>query len=136
MDEARETISGHGYAVLIIDDEEWILELAKAVLRNDGYQVVTALSGAKAIAALDLMNFDIIVTDWKMPGMSGMQFYEHLLDTNTALARRVLFMSGDVVNDVFNEFLKRHNRTCLTKPFELEEFRTAVAKVLKENKTE
>jgi|UniRef100_UPI004049E24C two-component system, NtrC family, sensor kinase len=136
VDEARETISGHGYAVLIIDDEEWILELAKAVLRNDGYQVVTALSGAKAIAALDRMNFDIIVTDWKMPGMSGMQFYEHLLDTNTALARRVLFMSGDVVNDVFNEFLKRHNRTCLTKPFELEEFRTAVAKVLKENKTE
>lgn len=128
--EIRDQTSGAGKSVLVVDDEDWILELARAVLQNDGYRVVTASGGEKAVEALSRLNFDIIVTDWKMPGMNGMQFYEHLLAAKHPLTRRVLFMSGDVINDAFNDFLQRHQRTCLTKPFGIGEFRAAVARVL------
>ena len=75
--------------------------------------------------------FDVIVTDWKMPGMNGLQLYEHLATTDPATAKRVLFMSGDVINDAFTDFLRRHGRTCLPKPFAIDEFRSVVAGVLK-----
>lgn len=129
-----EVVTGVGRMALVVDDEEWILELAKAVLRDDGYRVVTALSGEKAIEAMSRLNFDLIISDWKMPGMSGLQLYEHILAANPAMARRVLFMSGDVINDSFEDFLRRHNRVCLSKPFELTEFRQAVRRILEDSR--
>lgn len=121
--------TGVGKTALVVDDEEWILELAKAVLQNDGYKVVTVHSGDKAVEAMNHMDFDIIITDWKMPGMNGLQLYEYILGAKPLLARRVLFMSGDVINDVFEGFLRRHKKNCLPKPFELADLRRVVAEL-------
>jgi len=46
------------------------------------------------------------------------------------MAGRVLFMSGDVINDAFQKFLGRHEKTCLAKPFSIEDFQNAVEKLL------
>jgi signal transduction histidine kinase len=122
--------SGAGHAVLVVDDEEWIRELTRALLEQDGYTVAAAASGEAAIEVLRRCAFDVIVSDWKMPGMNGIQLYEHLATTAPDTARRVLFMSGDVINDAFTDFLRRHGKTCLPKPFQIDEFRAAVAAVL------
>ncbi|MBP6506574.1 MAG: response regulator [Opitutaceae bacterium] len=124
---------GGGRAVLVVDDEEWIRELIQSLLQQDGYVVQAVGGGESAIEALRRVNFDVIVSDWKMPGMNGIQLYEHLTTADPTAARRVLFMSGDVINDVFNDFLKRHGKTCLPKPFQIDEFRAAVAAVLAGN---
>ena len=71
----------------------------------------------------------MIVSDWKMPGLNGVRFYEHLCATDPGAARRVLFMTGDVVSDTFQDFLRTHDLTCLAKPFAAREFRAAVARV-------
>ncbi len=94
----------------MVDDEEEIRTLAEELLRNDGYAVETASSGEKAIDALARRRFDVIVSDWKMPaGMNGIQLYEHLLTADRPMASRVCFMTScDVVNDAFQEFLRRH----------------------------
>jgi len=123
--------SGAGKSVLVVDDEEWIRELTRALLEQDGYTVAAAASGEAAIDVLRRCAFDVVVTDWKMPGMNGLQLYEHLATNDPNTAKRVLFMSGDLINDAFTDFLRRHGRTCLPKPFAIEEFRTAVAGVLK-----
>lgn len=121
-----------GKTVLIIDDEEWILTLARELLGACGHTVETASGGEAAFAAMRGRDFDVIVCDWKMPGMSGIQLYQHLLDTHPNLANRIVFMSGDVINESFQEFLKRHGKTCLAKPFPIEELQDAVAKILSE----
>jgi two-component system NtrC family sensor kinase len=123
--------SGTGRSVLVVDDEEWIRELTRALLEQDGYTVAAVASGEAAVEVLRRCAFDVIVTDWKMPGMNGLQLYEHLATTDPVTAKRVLFMSGDVINDAFTDFLRRHGRTCLPKPFEIDEFRSVVAGVLK-----
>ncbi len=125
--------SGTGRSVLVVDDEEWIRELTQALLEQDGYVVEAVGGGEGALEALRRRNFDVIVTDWKMPGLNGLQLYERLATSDPAAARRVLFMSGDVINDVFDDFLNRHGKTCLSKPFQIDEFRAAVAKVLAGN---
>jgi two-component system NtrC family sensor kinase len=119
-----------GKSVLVVDDEEWILVLARELLNGDGHAVETAKSGEEAAEALRRQKFDVVICDWKMPGMNGMQLFEHLEATDPTAAERVLFMSGDVINDTFQEFLNLHRKTCLPKPFPIEEFREAVAKML------
>jgi two-component system NtrC family sensor kinase len=122
--------AGRGQRVLVVDDEEWILDLTAELLRRDGYEVRTVPSAEKAVAALGEGKFDVIACDWKMPGMSGIQFYEHLLATDPAVASRVFFMTGDVVSDRLQEFLRRHGRACVTKPFSIKDFKRAVASFL------
>lgn len=119
---------GAGKSVLIVDDEEWIRVLVGELLEREGYSVEPVSSGEQAIAILRDRKFDLVLCDWKMPGMNGMRIFEHLLVNDLELAKRVLFMTGDVVNDTFEEFLRRHGRACLPKPFSINEFRTAVAR--------
>jgi two-component system NtrC family sensor kinase len=126
----RRAEAASGKAVLVIDDEVWILDLAAELLRHAGHVAETATGGEEGLAALRRRPFDVIVCDWKMPGLNGMQFYQHLLASDPAAAARVMFMSGDVINDKFQEFLRRHDRLCLSKPFPIEEFQEAVARQL------
>lgn len=95
----------------------------------EGHTVETALGGQKALEILSQHRFDVIVSDWKMPGLNGVRLFEHLAATDPAATRRVLFMTGDVVGETFQEFMRTHELTCLPKPFATREFRTAVAKV-------
>ncbi len=119
-----------GKGVLIVDDESWILELTEELLSREGYAVETANSGELALERIRQRKFDVIVCDWKMPGLNGMHLYEQLTTTNAEAASRMLFMTGDVINETFQEFLRKRERPCLSKPFAIEEFRAAVASVV------
>jgi CheY-like chemotaxis protein len=117
--------------LLVIDDEESIRHLVQEILSSEGHRVEAAASGG---AALDLIlhhDYDIIVSDWKMPGLNGINLYQELLTRKPAAAQRMLFMTGDVIKDSFQDFLKQQGRTCLPKPFALREFHAAIAGILK-----
>ncbi|HEX5739404.1 MAG TPA: EAL domain-containing protein [Hydrogenophaga sp.] len=60
--------------LLLVDDEESILSALKRVFRRDGYQVVTATSGARGLELLAQQPIDVIVSDQRMPGMTGIEF--------------------------------------------------------------
>ncbi len=122
--------SGVGKTVLVVDDEAWILELTEELLRSEGFEVEVADSGDKALVQLRARKFDVVVCDWKMPGLNGMHLYEQLLTSDPAAAARMIFMTGDVINDTFQEFLQENGRACLPKPFAIGEFRAAVANAL------
>ncbi len=113
-------------AILVVDDEEWIRTLAEELLKGQGYEVATAESGEEAAELLLRRRFDAIICDWKMPGMGGIRFYEHILDVSPDLAKRVYFMTGDVINQTFQEFLRKHGKTCLSKPFSINDFQAII----------
>jgi CheY-like chemotaxis protein len=68
--------------------------------------------------------------DWKMPGLNGRQIYERLQAANPDRCRRIIFFSGDVVNEPMRRFLESEQRPCLAKPFALEEIHAAIKTVL------
>ena len=117
--------------VLVIDDEESILLLLREILGSEGHRVETAGSGQAALDLILRQDHDIIVSDWKMPGLNGMNLYQELLSRKPAAAQRMLFMTGDVIKDSFQNFLKQHALTCLPKPFALREFHAAIAGILR-----
>jgi signal transduction histidine kinase len=116
--------------VLIIDDEESILRLVQEILRSESHLVETADNGEAALQLILRHEYDVIVSDWKMPGLNGMNLYQELLLRKPAAAKRMLFMTGDVIHDSFQNFLKQHARTCLSKPFALRDFHAAVAGIV------
>jgi signal transduction histidine kinase/ActR/RegA family two-component response regulator len=124
------TPSGHGKRVLIVDDEEGILNLTREVLTADQYQVDIAGDGDTALKKADATRYDVIICDWKMPGLNGRQVYEHLCVFNPEAAKRFIFMTGDVISDTTREFLEQHNRQCLSKPFSLSDFGAAINQIL------
>ncbi|HWD93920.1 MAG TPA: ATP-binding protein [Verrucomicrobiae bacterium] len=121
---------GVGKRVLVIDDEEALLALIQTALSADGYEVAATSDGEKALADLKSSHFDLIICDWKMPGMNGRQIYEQLRAADHKNCRRMIFISGDVVNAEMRRFLEAEKRPCLAKPFTLPEFRAAIEDVL------
>jgi CheY-like chemotaxis protein len=132
-DVAGAAASHAGKRILIIDDEEWILTMTRTVLEEEGYSVDIAHDGEEARSALTKSHYDLLVCDQKMPGLSGSQLYRQLLTDDPKSAERFMFMTGDVVNENFQQFLKETRTACLTKPFSLTQLRTAVAGALAED---
>ncbi|MBI2511520.1 MAG: response regulator [Opitutae bacterium] len=117
--------------VLVIDDEESILHLVQEILVSDGHDVTAVNSGQAALELILQRDYDVIVSDWKMPGLSGINLYQELLTRKPAAAQRMLFMTGDVIKESFQDFLKQNRRICLPKPFALREFHAAIAGIAK-----
>ncbi len=89
-----------------------------------------ALDGETAIAYIVRTRYDVVVSDWKMQGLSGVQIFEYLKASDEQSAQRMIFMTGDAISENFQEFLQREGKDCLPKPFSLQDFRSAVANVL------
>jgi two-component system NtrC family sensor kinase len=116
--------------VLVIDDEESILQLVQEVLRGEGHRVETTTSGLEALELIGRNRYDVIISDWKMPGLDGINLFKELLVKDPVAANRMLFMTGDVIKESFQEFLGKNSRICLPKPFSLREFRSAVSRII------
>lgn len=121
--------TGSGRTALVVDDEVWIREVAAEVLRSEGYAVEEAADGESALAALRRQAFDLVVCDWKMPGLNGMALYERLRAEKPDAARAFLFMTGDAISEGFQNFLRTHDRPCISKPFAARELRAAIARL-------
>jgi len=61
---------------------------------------------AQALELIEREDFDLIISDFRMPGLNGEQFYELAIKLKPELARRILFLTGDVVNDETLKFLQ------------------------------
>ncbi|MEO8428146.1 MAG: ATP-binding protein, partial [Verrucomicrobiota bacterium] len=122
---------GQGKRILVVDDEEAILDLVSEVLTSRGYQVDTAHDGETALRHLHQNRYDLTLCDWKMPGLNGQQVYQKLRTLDPGAAARLVFMTGDVVNERTQSFLKQNEKLCLPKPFKLNEFHSIVREFLK-----
>ncbi len=114
--------------VLVVDDEPHILYYMVATLESWGHTVAVAQDGAAASRELDRRPIDVIVCDLRMPGVGGRDFYHTLQEERPALARRVIFATGDTVHGDAQQFLESAGQPYLRKPFTLAELRAALAR--------
>lgn len=105
--------------VLYVDDEEHNLMSFKATFRIK-YKVYTALGGEEAIKIMDSENIDVIITDQRMPNMTGVQFLESILDKHPDPMRILLTGYADL-NAVIDAVNKGKIFHYLTKPWNEEE---------------
>jgi two-component system NtrC family sensor kinase len=116
--------------VLVVDDELTIIDILFQVLRADGHRVDTALSGNAALKKMEKERYDVIISDLKMPGMSGQDLYEEVRRRSPELASRIIFSTGDTVSEETRRFLESSGNMYVQKPFELDAMRTKVMATL------
>jgi CheY-like chemotaxis protein len=119
-----------GQRVLVVDDEESIRALLHDILVLDRHEVSLASSGLEAQDLVEQASFDIIITDMKMPGMDGASFYRSVRAKDPALARRMIFITGDTVSPDTRAFLQRVSNPVLSKPFKIGPLRDAIESIL------
>jgi two-component system NtrC family sensor kinase len=127
---AFSTNEGSGKKILVIDDEESLLHMMGEELNRHGYEVGLAADGEAGLRQIKQNHFDLAFCDWKMPGVNGRQFYERLRADRPDLCRRVVFITGDVINPQMRHFLELEQRPCLTKPFTLTDLRATIKTTL------
>ncbi len=116
--------------ILVVEDEPEIAEMVAEMLKQDGHDVVVALSGRAALERIDAMEPDLIVSDLRMPGLGGPDLHRLLLDHHPMLAKRMLFMTGDTLAFGLGEFFERTGLPLLEKPLEPEALRFEVQELL------
>ena len=107
--------------VLVVDDEAVILDLLADLLESQGVVVETASSGREALQKIRAAEFDAVLLDMKMPGMSGREVYETLGKIDPRMQRRVVFATGDMVTPETRRFLEEVGSPVLAKPFEIDQ---------------
>jgi PAS domain S-box-containing protein len=114
--------------VLAVDDEPSIRAFLRKALTAAGINCVPAADGALALEALRDTPFDVMLIDHRMAGMSGTEFYQAAVEFRPEMARRAVFMSGDVLNPDLKGFATDRGIRLLAKPFDIE----AVVRVVRE----
>ncbi|NUO65173.1 MAG: response regulator [Gemmatimonadaceae bacterium] len=124
---------GGARRVLIIDDESSIrLALRRYFTRRD-WIVEEAEDGAVALRRLrdaDAPEYALIVSDLKMPGLSGIDLYDQIARHRPELVGRIVFSTGDVASSDARAFIERVEAPVLQKPFELKTLDDLIARYL------
>ena len=102
---------------LVVDDEADIAETIRELLEREGFDVTVVSDGAAALMALDHGDFDIVLSDLRMPGVSGPEMFERLREIRPQLLSRIAFVTGDTLGASMDEFLRTSGRPVLEKPF-------------------
>ena len=114
----RGSSTAHNEArVLVIDDETSLLDFLTRVLQREGYQVDAASDGETGLRHLAETDYELIVCDIRMPGLSGLEVYRKAQDQNPDLAQRFIFITGDSVSRATHRFLDETGAPYLCKPF-------------------
>jgi signal transduction histidine kinase/CheY-like chemotaxis protein len=115
--------------LLVVDDERILVELLCEFLKSAGHQVDEAGDGKKALELASARDYDIILTDLKMPGLDGQGLYERLCKIKPQMAHRFVFSTGDLANPKVQTFFQSTGCLYLSKPFKLESVLTVLEQV-------
>ena len=97
--------------ILIVEDDEIVAQLLIEILEGQGL-VEVARDGIEALEKIKRNEYDVIISDCEMPRMKGDQLYLEVQKLSRDLAKRIIFVSGDI-----NDFIKSTGNRFLAKPF-------------------
>ncbi|MBW1714568.1 MAG: sigma-54-dependent Fis family transcriptional regulator [Deltaproteobacteria bacterium] len=114
--------------ILIVDDEKNYLVILEALLAPEGYEIITEDNAANALRLVREADLDLVITDMRMPGMSGMELLEEAKKIEPELPVIMMTAYGTIEKAV--EAMKKRAYDYITKPFRNEELKLTVKKAL------
>lgn len=105
--------------IMIVDDEQSLVELVRAIFGQEGFDVITAYSGSECLEKLKKEKPNIILMDMMMPGMSGRETTEKIRENPKTKDIKVVFLTVARFSEVGKDALKKLNvYDYITKPFD------------------
>jgi len=118
--------------ILIVDDEEHVRGSIKMLLEFEGYQILTASNGQEALDLLQQEDFDLVISDVRMPKMTGLDLLHHIKKMNPLLP--VMMITAHATVDDVIEAMREGAFNYLKKPYENDEVVLLVKKALEMNR--
>jgi DNA-binding NtrC family response regulator len=118
--------------ILVVDDEKSILDLLSVVLRKEGYSVLTSLSATQALNIINKEDLDLVLTDIKLPQMSGMEILKYVKAKKPGIPVIMITAYGTIKQAV--EAFKEGAIDYVVKPFDMEELKIIVAQGLEKHR--
>jgi DNA-binding response OmpR family regulator len=116
--------------ILVVEDEPAICQVCLRTLTADGFEVDIAVNGAIARDMLSEKDYDLCLVDIRTPIMNGRELYKHILDEHPDFKGKVIFTTGDVLDEQLTSLLNGSERPYLPKPFTPDELRAIVKEAL------
>jgi PAS domain S-box-containing protein len=102
--------------VLVVDDEDGVRRVVVRTLQRRGHHVDEAAEGTRALQMLDAAAYDVIVSDLRMPGMSGDELLSRLRERSGGIEQRLIFLTGDTASPEAVRILAGADVPILPKP--------------------
>lgn len=115
-------------SILVVDDEKSVLYTIEAVLKKENYHIKKASSATEAIELYKNNYFDLVITDLTMPGPSGMDLLEEILDINADAL--VILITAYGSESLAVEAMKKGAYDYLPKPFANDDLRLTISRAL------
>lgn len=127
-----EITTGKKISVLVVDDEESILKLARRLVQKEGYDSFVASNGLEAITVMEKTDVDVVVTDITMPVMDGIELTKQIKENYSA---DVIMMTGYFRDLSYEHAITQGAKDFIQKPFSTKEFQIRLKRVIKERET-
>ena len=116
------------YRVLVVDDEQWVRQLVRGYLERAGFDVATATDGSDALRQLAHYRPDVVILDWMLPGLDGMEVVSRVRDTS---AVPIIMLTARSEEDERVQGLEAGADDYVVKPFSPRELEARVRAVLR-----
>jgi len=115
-----------GARILVVDDEPAVLQLLEQVLTDEGHEVETTDRADDALDKIKRGQYNLILLDIKLPGMSGIELYKRIQRMGGSLASRIIFITGDIMGADTKKFLSKTKVRYITKPLDIEQLKREI----------
>lgn len=106
-----------GLRVLVTEDEPLIRKFLETVLSAEGLRVETADNGETAYEKVTAGHYDLLICDYRLPKLDGMELYRRLIENNPSLKSKFLFITGQTGDEELLDFFLANDLPYIAKPF-------------------
>lgn len=114
--------------ILVIDDDPGVVELLATLIRDEGYALQSTSDSRQALALLQAVPFDLVISDIVMPHRTGLEILEAAKRQNPDV--EVLLVTAYATSEVARDALAKGACGLLAKPFDRDQFRAAFHEAL------
>ncbi|MEW5946584.1 MAG: response regulator [bacterium] len=125
----KTNVTGKMMKILLVDDDRDVLDVLSMLFEMDGHTVGCAMNYGEALAEMEGSDYDLVITDYRMPRMHGLYLLEMIKDVNPSIP--VIIMTAYQTDEMRREAKKKGADLLLAKPFSYTELQSVIRRTMR-----
>ncbi|MGD8294301.1 MAG: response regulator [Desulfobacterales bacterium] len=114
--------------ILLVDDDEWIRDSLSLFFEAEGCKLLTFETAEEGMDAVEKQTYDIVISDYKLPGMDGLEFLRRVKEKQPKTSE--LLITAYANGEIEKEAKEIGVKDIIPKPFSSEDFETSLSRII------